>query len=167
VPDIYAFLDSHGISYERHDHAPVFTVDDVQRLLRPLGGTQTKNLFLRDEKGRRHFLVVVGHDKQVDLRRLSATIGSTKLSFGSPDRLKKHLGIDPGSVSLLALINDPAHTVEVCLDREVWNTNSLCCHPLVNTATLVVPREGLERFLEATGHRYQVIEVPARIAETS
>ena len=167
MPDIYAYLDSHGISHQRHDHPAVFTVDDVKQLRQPIGGTQTKNLFLRDEKGRKHFLVVVGHDTQVDLRRLSAAIGSTKLSFGSPERLRQHLGIEPGSVSLLALVNDSAHAVELFVDREIWAAESLCCHPLVNTATLVVPREGLERFLKATGHQYRVIDVPARSEEKS
>src|SRR5262249_14030476 len=110
VADIYAFLDSHGISYQRHDHPAVFTVEDVKQLRLPIDGTQTKNLFLRDEKGRKHFLVVVGHDKQVDLRGLSAAIGSSKLSFASPDRLRTHLGIEPGSVSMLALVNDSSHS---------------------------------------------------------
>jgi Ala-tRNA(Pro) deacylase len=167
VPDIYQFLDSHGISYQRYDHPPVFTVEDVKRLRQPIDGTQTKNLFLRDEKGRKHFLVVVGHDTQVDLRRLSAAINSSKLSFASPDRLRKHLGIDPGSVSLLALVNDTEHLVEVFLDRGIWNTAALCCHPLVNTATLVVSHEGMEKFLQATGHQYRVIDVPARKEESS
>ena len=162
MPDIYAFLDSHGISYQRHDHPAVFTVSDVQRLDLSLDGTQTKNLFLRDEKGRRHFLVVVGHHKQVDLRQLSAVMGSSKLSLASAERLLKFLGIEPGSVSMLALVNDVAHQVDVFLDREIWSSERLCCHPLVNTATLVIPRVGLERFLSATGHQYRVVDVPAR-----
>src|SRR5262245_38128234 len=162
MPDIYQFLDPNGIAYQRHDHPAVFTVEDVKRLRQPIDGTQTKNLFLRDEKGRKHFLVVVGHDTQVDLRRLSDTIGSSRLSFGSPERLRKHLGIDPGSVSLLALINDVDHLVDVYLDREIWQAAAICCHPLVNTATLVVPHEGVEKFLRATGHQHRVIEVPSK-----
>ena len=160
--DIFAFLDSRQIAYQRFDHPAVFTVDDVKRLVPPLPGAQTKNLFLRDEKGRRHFLVAVGHDKQVDLRGLANALGSSKLSFGSPDRLARHLGVEPGSVSLLALMNDPEHKVEVFVDRELWNAEALCCHPLVNTSTLVVPRAGMEAFFQATGHRYQLIDVPAR-----
>jgi Ala-tRNA(Pro) deacylase len=162
VADLYDTLTSLGISYQRFDHPPVFTVDDVARLVQPLPGTQTKNLFLRDEKGRRHFLVVVGHDKQVDLRGLAGAIGSTKLSFGSPDRLRKHLGIEPGSVSILALVNDTERQVEVFIDRELWKADAVCCHPLLNTATLVMSRSDVERFLESTTHPFRLIDVPAR-----
>ena len=162
MTDIYAFLDSHGVTYHRHDHPPVYTVEEAQRLVPDMPAAQTKNLFLRDEKGRRHFLAMVAHDKQVDLRKLATALGSTKLSFGSPDRLAKHLGVEPGAVTILALVNDPQHEVEVFVDRDLWTSDALRCHPLVNTATLMIPRPGIERFLEATGHAYRLIEVPTR-----
>lgn len=167
MTDIYSFLDAHSIPYQRVDHPPVFTVDDIARLVPPLPAAHTKNLFLRDEKGRRHFLVVVGHEKQVDLRALAGVIGSTRLSFGSPDRLARHLGIEPGSVSLLAAVNDPEHKVEILLDRELWQQDAWCCHPLVNTATLVLPRTGIERLLKATGHPYRLMDIPVRPAGTA
>ncbi|MBI2072947.1 MAG: prolyl-tRNA synthetase associated domain-containing protein, partial [Gemmatimonadetes bacterium] len=82
------------------------------------------------------------------------------LSLGSPERLAKYLGVEPGAVTILALINDPDQRVEVFIDEDLWMSPALRCHPLVNTATLVVPREGLERFLAATGHSYRLIRIP-------
>ncbi|MBI2403446.1 MAG: prolyl-tRNA synthetase associated domain-containing protein [Gemmatimonadetes bacterium] len=158
--DIYGFLEAHGIPYERLDHPPVYTVEEASRLVPPGPGTPTKNLFLRDEKGRRHFLLTVAHDKQVDLRRMAGVMGSSKLSLGSPKRLARHLGVQPGAVTILALINDPDRRVEVFIDGDLWKSAAVRCHPLVNTATLIVPREGLERFLAATGHSYRLIRIP-------
>jgi Ala-tRNA(Pro) deacylase len=158
--DIYAFLDEHDVSYERHDHPPVYTVEDVKELVPPLPGTDTKNLLLRDQKGKRHFLVVVGHDKRVDLGRLTDVLGVRKLSFASPRRLEKYLGVDPGAVSILGLANDAGHDVELIFDAELWAAEAFTCHPLVNTSTLVIPKADMERFLEATGHKPRVIPVP-------
>ena len=162
MSDIYQVLGSHGIAYQRHDHPPVYTVEEADRLVPAGEGHKTKNLFLRDEKGRRHFLVSVAHDKQVDLRRLATTLGSSKLSFGSSERLLKHLGVEPGAVTLLAVVNDPSRQVEVFIDRDLWDGQPLRCHPLVNTATLVVPQDGIERLLQATGHAVRLIDVPTR-----
>ena len=153
------FLATHHIAYERCDHAPAFTVDDVERLV-PLGGARTKNLFLRDKKGTRQALVVVRADKAVDLRALSEGIAFERPSFGSADRLTRCLGIEPGAVSLLALVNDAAHAVELFIDRDLWSAEQVQCHPLVNTATLAIPHEGVERFLAATGHEVRLIDVP-------
>ena len=162
MADLFAFLESLGVTCQRVDHPPVYTVDEAARLVPPLPGAKTKNLFLRDQKGLRHFLVVVGHDKAVDLKALAPAIGASKLSLGSAERLKARLDIEPGAVSLLALVNDPDHEVELVVDRPLWQADALQCHPLVNTATLVVPRDALERVLAATGHRPRVVDVPER-----
>ncbi len=162
MADIYAFLNTHGLRYERCDHPAVFTVEESKRLVPTLPGAHTKNLFLRDQKGLRHFLVVVGHDTRVDLKALAPVLGATKLSLGSPERLRTHLGIEPGSVSLLALVNDAAKAVEVFIDRPLWQADALQCHPLVNTTTLVIPRADVERFIQATGHEYRLVTVPGR-----
>ena len=158
---VLAFLDQHGITYAHHVHPPVFTVEESLRLVPELPGAKTKNLFLRDRKGARHVLVVVPHDVRVNLDALSAALGMTGLSFASPERLLKHLGITPGAVSLLALLNDREHRVELVVDSGTWNADAIQCHPLDNAATLVIPREGMRRFVEATGHRPHVIAVPA------
>ena len=158
--DLYRFLADHHIAYERHDHPAVFTVEDVRRLVPKLPGAKTKNLFLRDQKGRRHFLVILPADKRVAIKALHELIGSSRLSFGSADRLKKYLGVDPGSVTLFALINDCDHEVELIIDAGLWGQELFQFHPLVNTSTLVVSRENLKRFLDLIGHEVKLLKVP-------
>ena len=160
VERFFQFLADHQIDYTRHDHPAVYTVADVKRLVPKLPAAETKNLFLRDKKGERHFLVVVPADKRADIKRLPEVIGSTRLTFGSPERLMKYLGVEPGSVTLLAIFNDPDHAVDVFIDRELWESNAFQFHPLVNTSTLVISRDNLQRFLDVTGHEAQVIDVP-------
>jgi Ala-tRNA(Pro) deacylase len=124
-------------------------------------GAKTKNLFVRDKKGRRHFLVVVGYEKIVDLKSLSSLMGVSSLTMASPDRLKRYLGVDPGSVTILAVINDAERKVKVVFDRALWQSASFRCHPLINTSTLTVSKQGVQRFLELTGHEAMVLDVPA------
>lgn len=158
--DLQAFLRAHGLTPARHEHPAVMTVEESERLVPPLPGAKTKNLFLRDRKGARHFLVTVPHDLAVDLAALGMVLDAGRLGFASPERLARHLGITPGSVSLLALFNDRAHAVEFVIDRALWQADAVQAHPLVNTATMVLPHVDLERFLSATGHRARVVEVP-------
>ena len=162
MTDIYEFLDSINVSYERFDHPAVYTVSEAKKLSPEMDGASTKNLFLRDKKGIRHFLVVVPQDKQVDLKELSSILEASRLSFASPDRLKKYLGIEPGSVSILAVLNDPEKTVEVFVDNELWNAEIILCHPLVNTSTLAITRDGIKQFLEKTGHNLMLVEIPIK-----
>ena len=115
--DLSAFLAAHGIDPACHAHPPVMTVAESERLVPPLPGAKTKNLFLRDRKGARHFLVTVPHALAVDLAALGEVLDAGRLGFASPDRLLRHLGIAPGSVSLLALVNDTARAVEFVIDR--------------------------------------------------
>lgn len=159
--DLYDLLARHGIAYERHDHPAVYTVDEAARLVPELPGAKTKNLFLRDKKGRRHFLVVVPARKRVDIKGLAGKIGAGRLSFASPQRLQAFLGVDPGSVTLLAVINDPEHRVEVVIDTDTWQSEAFQFHPLVNTATLLIPKTDLKKFLAVTGHQPSIIDVPA------
>jgi Ala-tRNA(Pro) deacylase len=161
------FLKQHGIDAPRHEHPAVMTVEESERLVPKLPGAKTKNLFLRDKKGTRHFLVTVRHDLAVDLNALGAALGAGRIGFASPERLLKHLGITPGSVSLLSLVNDRDGAVEFVIDRSLWNAEAVQAHPLVNTATMVLTHEDLERFLAATGHTPRVIDVPQAQAPTS
>lgn len=155
------FLRRHAITAARHEHPAVMTVEESERLVPKLPGAKTKNLFLRDKKGQRHFLVTAPHDKAVRLEALGELLGVGRLSFASPERLQQHLGLLPGAVSLLGLVNDPSGTVEFVIDRSLWEAEAVQAHPLVNTATMVVPHAELERFLAATGHAPRVIELPA------
>ena len=160
--DIYQFLAEHHIEYERFDHPPVYTVEDVHRLARNLPGASIKNLFLREKKGLRHFLVVVPDDKRVDLKALSGILECGHVSFGSPERLKKHLGIEPGSVSLLAIVNDSDNAVEVVIDESLWKSEAFQFHPLINTSTLVIPHDSMMRFLRAAGHEVKIVKIEAQ-----
>ena len=153
------FLAEHRIDAERFDHPPVMTVEESERLVPRLPGAKTKNLFLRNKKGDRHFLVTVPHDRAVDLNALGARLGAGRLGFASAERLQRHLGITPGSVSLLALVNDVAHAVEFVIDRSLWQADAVHAHPLRNDATMVVPHGSLARFLEITGHPPRILDV--------
>jgi Ala-tRNA(Pro) deacylase len=163
--DIFRFLEENGIVYERSNHPAVFTCEEAQRLVPPMPGAKTKNIFVRDKKGKRHFLVVVGYEKMVDMKSLSLLMGVSQLTLASPDRLKRYLGVDPGSVTILALINDTQRNVEVVFDKALWHSLSFRCHPLVNTSTLAISKEGIERFLELTSHKVTVLDVPGRETE--
>ena len=160
MTEFFEFLDTNGVAYERHDHPAVYTVEEADRLVPDLPGAKTKNLFLRDGKGKRHFLVLVPSDKSVNLKALNAALGVKRISFGSPERLKKHLGIEPGAVSLLAVYNDSEHNVEVVMDQDLWEADIFLFHPLVNTSTLVIEKADIERFLKATGHDLKIAAIP-------
>jgi len=160
--DLRLFLANHGIELQRVQHPPVMTVEESERLVPPLPGAKTKNLFLRDKKGARHFLVTVPHDLAVDLNAVGAKLDAGRLGFASAERLMKYLGVTPGSVSLLALVNDSAHAVEFVIDRILWEADAVHAHPLVNDATMVIPHAELERFVAATGHAMRIIEVPGQ-----
>jgi len=160
MADLYQILAEHHIEYQRYDHPAVYTVEDVKRLVPPLPAAKTKNLFLRDHKGRRHFLVIVPADKRVDIKALQGAIGSSRLSFGSANRLKKYLGVDPGSVTVFALINDPDHKVELIIDEFLFGEETFQFHPLVNTATLMISRIDLKHFLAVCGHDVNTLMVP-------
>ena len=162
--DLARFLREHGIAAARHEHPAVMTVEESKRLVPKLPGAKTKNLFLRDKRGRRHFLVTVPHDIGVDLDALGATLGVGGLGFASAERLQRHLGITPGSVSLLGLVNDEALAVEFVIDRALWEADAVHAHPLTNTATMVFAHDDLERFLAATRHVPRVIDVPRAAA---
>lgn len=159
--DLDLFLREHGIAAVRHVHPPVMTVEESERLVPKLPGAKTKNLFLRDKKGLRHFLVTVPHHLSVDLNALGAALGTGRLGFASPQRLARYLGITPGSVSLLALINDRDGAVEFVIDRTLWEASAVQAHPLVNDATMVIAHADLERFLAVLGHASRVVDVPA------
>ena len=165
--DLDQFLIERRISLPRHEHPAVMTVEESERLVPSLPGAKTKNLFLRDKKGLRHLLVSVPSDLAVDLNRLGEVLGVGRLGFASAERLSRHLGITPGSVSLLALLNDTSRKVEFVIDRTLWEADAVQAHPLVNTATMIIAHADLERFLTATGHEPRVIDVPAMAPENS
>lgn len=140
-----------GIAYERHEHPPVATVDEAAQHWAGIDALHCKNLFVRNQKGTRHYLIILPVAKKADLRRIADQIGDGRLSFASPERLMKHLGVTPGSVSPFGLINDPAHAVRVVVDRDLLSAARLTFHPNINTRTFVVSTGDFQRFLAAWG----------------
>ncbi|MCP4623300.1 MAG: prolyl-tRNA synthetase associated domain-containing protein [bacterium] len=162
MSDFYQFLAENGIEYDRHDHPAVYTVEEAGRLVPDLPAAKTKNLFLRDKKGQRHFLVIVPAEKRIDIKALPGAVGSTRLSFGSAQRLKKYLGVEPGAVTLFAIFNDPKCNVELIVDESLWQAEAFQFHPLVNTSTLVISRDNLMRFIELRGHELRFLDIPSQ-----
>jgi Ala-tRNA(Pro) deacylase len=152
-PDqVYAALDALGIHYQRYDHPPVFTSEDAALHWAAIPARGLKNLFLRNKKGNRHYLVILPIEKEADLRRLVKVIGDDRLSFGSPERLAAHLGLTPGSVSPFGLLNDPSHSVLVVVDAELRGIGQLIFHPNLNSHSVTISAVDLEQFFRSTGH---------------
>jgi Ala-tRNA(Pro) deacylase len=164
TPDeLFAFLDRLGIAHTSVYHAPLFTVEDARAARGHGAGAHTKNLFLRDKKGAA-FLVVALEDAAIELRSLHRLLGASgRFSFGSAELMRELLGVEPGSVTPFAAINDRDLRVTVVLDAGMMAHQVLNFHPLVNTATTTISRDGLIKFLEATGHR-PLIEAVAGVS---
>ena len=157
--DIIGVLTDLQIPYESFEHPAVFTCEEADVHCTHIPGGHSKNLFLRNEKGDRHYLVTVLGEKQVDLKNLRLLLDERKLSFGSPERLMAKLGVTPGSVSLLALINNKEKDVIVIIDEDLWNHERIQYHPNRNTATLVIKKEDLERFLKWCGNASKIMKL--------
>jgi len=162
--DLFVYLDSLGIAHQTVRHPAVFTVEEARALRGKIAGGHTKNLFLRDKKGA-VFLVVAQEDAAIELKSLHRLLGASgRFSFGSADLMRETLGVEPGSVTPFAVINDKAGRVTVVLDAAMMAHDVLNFHPLVNTATTTISREGLIKFLEATGHRPRIAAVAHQLA---
>jgi len=156
---LFARLDQLGIAHRTVEHPPVFTVEEAKALRGNLPGHHIKNLFLRNKK-EEMWLVVALEDRAIDLRRLGDVLGAGRLSFGSADRLKRYLGVEPGSVTPLSLVNDDARAVRLVLDRGVADGGPVNAHPLVNTMTTALAPADLLRFFDATGHTPRWLDFP-------
>ncbi|HEY1562546.1 MAG TPA: YbaK/EbsC family protein [Caulobacteraceae bacterium] len=146
--ELFAFLDAHGIAHATLEHPPVFRVGEGSAAIEALPGGHTKNLFLEDAKGAL-WLISALQETRIDLKALPAAIGSGRLSFGKPERLAEALGVNPGSVTALALINDPVHRVRFVLDAALGRADPVNFHPLENNATTAVSQAGFRVFLAA------------------
>lgn len=155
---VYDTLTDLGISFEAVEHPAVFTIDEMLKLDFPPDVRIAKNLFLRDAKGKRHFLVVADMEQTVDLKRMEEILSSSRLSFASDERLQKHLGLTKGAVSPFGLINDPEQQVELYLDEKLRNYQTIGVHPNDNTATVLISFEGLQKFIGATGHEVHFVD---------
>ena len=154
---LLAYLEELGIETRTVSHPAVFTVDEAKRLRGKLPGAHSKSLFLRNKKGRM-WLVVALEDRPIDLKLLGERLAAGRLSFGSPDRLMRYLGVIPGAVTPFGAINDLDGEVQIALDREMLDSPLLNFHPLDNTRTTAIAPEDLVRFLEATNHIPELME---------
>jgi Ala-tRNA(Pro) deacylase len=157
--DLFAFLDSLGIAHKTKYHPPVFTVAESESLRDEIPGGHTKNLFLKDKKDQ-YFLLTVDEHATVDLKTVHQLVGgASKFSFGRPEKLMEYLGVIPGAVTAFGVINDSAGQVTIVLDADLMKNDIINCHPLSNDATTSIGRDDLIRFVEATGHKANVLKV--------
>jgi Ala-tRNA(Pro) deacylase len=153
-------LDALGIPSDTVEHEPVFTVAESQSVKERIPGAHSKNLFVKDKKGR-FFLISAKHDTAIDLKRTHEAIGASgRLSFGSADQLRSMLGVEPGSVTAFAVANDADGKVTMVLDANLMEHERVNFHPLVNSMTTGVSREDLVKFLRATGHDPLILKLP-------
>ena len=150
-------LDALGIPYELEEHPAVFTIDEMEALGIGARGEVCKNLFLRDAKGRRHFLVVLPGEKRADLETLRAQLGSSKLGFASAERLERYLGLHQGEVTPMGVLNDREAAVEVVFDRDLERFPLLGVHPNDNTATLWLTFPDIRRVVEQNGNQIRYV----------
>ena len=162
---ILDYLRELGIAAETVEHEAVFTVAESRPVKARIPGAHTKNLFLKDKKGRL-FLITARDETQIDLKRTHEAIGASgRLSFGSAEQLRAVLGVEPGSVTALAVANDRAGEVTMILDANLESFERVNVHPLVTTATTGLSWNDLLRFLRATGHEPQVVRLPEPAAQ--
>jgi Ala-tRNA(Pro) deacylase len=162
--DLFAYLDRLGIAHKTVTHAPVFTVEEAQTLRGQVAGAHTKNLFLKDKKDAL-FLVVALEEAAIELKSLHRRLGASgRFSFGSAELLRATLGVEPGSVTPFAALNDTDARVRVVLDAAMMGHDLLNYHPLRNTMTTSIARDDLVRFLTATGHPPRIVAVADALA---
>ena len=156
---VYLRLDALGIAYARHEHPPIASAEEGEAYWAGIDAAHCKNLFMRNQKGTRHYLVIIDYQKRANLRAVADQIGDGKLSFGSPERLMKHLGVTPGSVSPFALIHDADHAVRVVIDRDLTSAAKISFHPNINTATIVLAFADFQQFLDSCTNPVQYVTV--------
>jgi Ala-tRNA(Pro) deacylase len=150
------FLDANHFAYQRIEHPAVFTCAEAELHRPPGNAVSTKNLFLCDKKARRFFLAITACERTMKLEGVAVQFGVSHLRFGSEENLQRLLGVGRGSVTMMGLVNDTGHQVQLWVDDEIWQSGYFLTHPLVNTATLILSKAELERFFSLTGHRLQL-----------
>ncbi|MGD2294361.1 MAG: prolyl-tRNA synthetase associated domain-containing protein [Candidatus Aminicenantes bacterium] len=149
---VYEVLESLSIPFDVFYHSPVYTVEEAETHWENIKGTHCKNLFVRNKKGNRHYLVILDSRKRADLKELNKQLGEDRLSFASPERMMRCLGLEPGAVSPFGLINDSSKEVQVVLDKDLNEADWVSFHPNVNTATVTIAFSDFEKFLKWCGN---------------
>jgi Ala-tRNA(Pro) deacylase len=153
------FLEQHGIRHELYHHPASPTIEEAKSHWRNDGSKHCKNLFFRNHKGDRHYLVCFDCDRSLAIHDLEGGLKQGKLTFASPERMERYLGLQPGSVSPFGLINDHEHHVHLFLDRHLQECEALSFHPNDCRATVVIPHTEFERYLTLVGNSYEYIDL--------
>ena len=157
--ELYDLLEKLSISFEYREHPRLMTIEDAKIHWKDYNSGRCKNIFFRNHKGDRHYLVILEHLRQLDIHDLEKRLKQGKLTFASDKRLKKYLGVEPGSVSPFGLINDNEKNVHVFIDEKLGEFERLAFHPNVNTATIVVSKSDFLKFLKHTGNTFEFIKL--------
>ena len=156
---VYKFLKNNQIPFDYYEHPEAPTIEIAAQYYRGEGTTLCKNLFFRNHKGNKHYLVIIECHKTLPIHDLEKVLHQGKLSFASPERMERCLGTTPGSVSLFGLINDPEKKVKLFLDKDLMEAGHISFHPNDNTATAVIPNSDFRRFLELWGGEYELLDL--------
>ena len=169
------FLEEHGLGYELHTHPPLPTIELALEYWKDLDSTHCKNLFFRNHKGNRHYLVVFECHKEMQIHSLEHMLKQGKLSFASAERMERCLGLLPGSVSPLGLMHDlktreltkehfpGGHRVKLFLDKDLQSAERLSFHPCDNTASVIISNADFMKFLEIWGGEWEWLDVTAEV----
>ena len=149
-----------GIGYILHNHPAVFTVAEAKEHCGHIPGTHCKNLFLKNKKSGQLYLVTIPHEKRLNIKEFRRMIGASKIRFAGPEDLFENLGITPGAVSPIGLVNDTQNKVILIVDKYIWNANEICCHPNINTETLQIPGPEFQKLIKATGTLMEIKNLP-------
>lgn len=156
---VYSYLDQLGIKYEYYEHPEAPTIEIAAQYYRGEGTTLCKNLFFRNHKGNKHYLVIMDSRHQMDIHDMEHRLHQGKLSFASPERMMKYLGVRPGSVSLFTLVNDENHEVFLFVDSKLKEAEKVSFHPNDNTASLVINNADMMKFIESIGNQYEFVDL--------
>jgi len=157
--ELYRLLEMLSIDFEYHEHPPLSTIEEARIHWKDYNSGKCKNIFFRNHKGNKHYLVILEHLRQLDIHDLEKRLLQGKLTFSSDQRLKKYLGVEPGSVSPFGLINDEEKNVHLFIDEKLKEYDRLAFHPNVNTASIIVSKSDFLKFLENTGNSYEFIKL--------
>jgi Ala-tRNA(Pro) deacylase len=157
--ELYEIFEKLSVNFEYHEHPPLATIEDARVHWKDYNSGRCKNIFFRNHKGNRHYLVILEHLHQLDIHDLEKRLGQGKLSFASDQRLKKYLGVEPGSVSPFGLINDKENHVHLFIDEKLKVYDRLAFHPNNNTASLIISRIDFLKFLDHSGNKYEFLKL--------
>ena len=158
-PELYNILTELNIPFEYYEHPAAPTIEEAKKYWKDLVATHCKNIFFRNHKGNRHYLVILEHTNHLAIRDLELKLKQGKLSFASPKRMLKYLGLTPGSVSPFGLINDKENHVHVFLDENLKKSKTISFHPNINTASIVISYTDFERFLNSVGNTFEYVKL--------